>query len=185
MRGSRFFLEAAKRHGVCFGAGIIGGEAEELVFDEVKDFTFMLTRHETTAGVMADAYARLTGQAQLAHSTFGPGMTHLLTRSAGAALDRSPMLAVSAQVPVPEIAYGHTHQCLDMVAIARSVTKFAHELTHIEEIPQVVTEARGWAGEGLQGPSFISFPRDIMGAGIGEKSATALLERMPSAAPIP
>src|SRR5438034_7094473 len=103
MRGSRFFLEAAKRHGVCFGAGIIGGEAAELVFDEVKDFTFMLTRHETTAGVMADAYARLTGQAQLAYSTFGPGMTNLLTGIACAALDRSPMLAVSAQVASPEI----------------------------------------------------------------------------------
>jgi N2-(2-carboxyethyl)arginine synthase len=185
MRGSRFFLEAAKRHGVCFGAGIIGGEAAELVFDEVKDFTFMLTRHETTAGVMADGYARLTGQAQLAYSTFGPGMTNLLTGIACAALDRSPMLAVSAQVASPEIAYGHTHQCLDTVAIARSVTKFAHEITRIEEIPGVLTEAMLCAREGLEGPSFISFPRDVMGAVIDDKSATAMLERMPSAAPVP
>jgi len=185
MRGSRFFLEAAKRHGICFGAGIIGGEAAELVFEEVKDFTFMLTRHETTAGVMADAYARLTGQAQLAYSTFGPGMTNLLTAIACAALDRSPMLAVSAQVPYPEIAYGHTHQCLDTVAIARPVTKFAHELTRIEEIPEVVAEAMRCAREGLEGPSFISFPRDIMGTAIDNKSASAMLERMPSAAPDP
>src|SRR5213078_4068886 len=152
MRGSRFFLEAAKRHGVCLGAGIIGGEASELVFDEVKDFTFMLTRHETTAGVMADAYARLTGKAQLAYSTFGPGMTNLLTGIACAALDRSPMLAVSAQVACPEIAY---------------------ELTRIEEIPEVVTEAMRCAREGLEGPSFISFPRDVMGAAMDDKSATA------------
>jgi len=185
MRGSRFFLEAAKRHGVCFGAGIIGGEASELIFDDVKDFTFMLTRHETTAGVMADAYARLTGQAQLAYSTFGPGMTNLLTGIACAALDRSPMLAISAQVGCPEIAYGHTHQCLDMVAIARSVTKFAYELTRIEEIPGVVSEAMRCAREGLQGPSFISFPRDLMGATIDEKSAIVMLEGMPSSAPVP
>lgn len=185
MRGSRFFLEVAKRHGVCFGAGIIGGEASELVFDEVKDFTFMLTRHETTAGVMADAYARLTGQAQLAYSTFGPGMTNLLTGIACAALDRSPMLAVSAQVACNEIAYGHTHQCLDMVAIARSVAKFAHELNRIEEVPEVVAEAMRCAREGLEGPSFISFPRDVMGATIDDKSASALLDRVPSAAPVP
>ena len=112
-------------------------------------------------------------------------MTNLLTGIACAALDRSPMLAVSAQVACPGIAYGHTHQCLDMVAIARSVTKFAHELTRIEEIPEVVTEAMRCAREGLEGPSFISFPQDVMGATIDDKSATAMLERMPSAAPVP
>jgi N2-(2-carboxyethyl)arginine synthase len=184
VRGSVLFLEAAKRHGVRHAFGIVGGEADQILFDEVDGIDFLLTRHETTASVMADAYARLTGRPQIAYSTFGPGMTNLLTGIACAALERTPMLAVSAQVARDDIAYGQTHQCLDTVSIARSMVKFAHELTSVEEIPAVVAEAMRCSRAIAEGPSFLSFPRDLMGEKIDARTAERLLDAMPDSTPV-
>lgn len=180
MKGARLFLEAAHRHGVRKAFGIVGGEANAIRFDEVPDLKFYLTRHEFVAGVAADVYARLTGQMQIAYSTFGPGLTNLSTGIASAMLDRSPMLAVSAQVDRADIVYNITHQCLENAAIMRPFTKFSHELTSVAEIPEIVARASKAAKSELPGPSYVSFPRDLMAADIDDQEAARLLDAMES-----
>jgi len=183
MRGARLFLEAAKRHGVKHVFGIVGGEASAILFNEVPGITFCLTRHEFAAGIMADVYARLTGLPQICYSTFGPGMTNLTTGVASAMLDRSPMIAVSAQVDTPEIVYNHTHQCLDNAGVMRPITKFAHEIRSVEEITWAMSEAAKLARVELPGPTFLSFPRDIMLKEIADADGDRLLAAMPSSTP--
>lgn len=185
MRGSHLFLEAARRHGVSKAFGIVGGEANAILFDEVPEISFYLTRHEFVAGIMADVYARLTGQMQIAYSTFGPGLTNLMTGVASAMLDRSPMLAVSAQVDRSDIVYNITHQCLDNAAILAPMTKFSHELKSVEEIPEIVAKASRIAKAEMPGPSYISFPRDLMAAKIDDGEARRLLDAMGSSEPDP
>jgi N2-(2-carboxyethyl)arginine synthase len=183
MRAAKLFLTAAHRAGVTKAFGIVGGEAQAIQFGEVEGLDFYLTRHEFAAGVMADVYGRMTGKPQICYSTFGPGLTNLATGICSAALDRSPMLAVSAQVPRNEMVYNQTHQCIDNVAVVGPMCKFAHQFESVREIPDKVTEALRIARSEVPGPSYLSFPLDLMKEEIDDREAERLLDRMGSSEP--
>jgi acetolactate synthase-1/2/3 large subunit/N2-(2-carboxyethyl)arginine synthase len=185
MRGAKLFLEAVHRHGVRRVFGIVGGEAQAIRFDEVPGLDFFLTRHEFAAGIMADVCSRLDGMPNMCYSTFGPGVTNLATGVCSAALDRSPMLAVSAQIPRAERVFNQTHQCIDNVAVMGSMCKYARELDSVEEIPEVVTTALRAARAEVPGPVYISFPVDLMLEEIPDGRAFQLLDAMGSTEPGP
>src|ERR1700752_664342 len=60
---------------------------------------FVLTTHEGGAGMMADVCGRLTGAPGVGFGTFGPGATNLATGVGGALLDRSPLIALTDEMP--------------------------------------------------------------------------------------
>lgn len=60
---------------------------------------FVATRHEHGAVVMADAYARATGEVCVASLHQGPGFTNALTGIAEAAKSRTPVLVVTGDTP--------------------------------------------------------------------------------------
>ncbi len=90
----------------------------------------------------------------------------MATGICSAVLDRSPMLAVAAQIVRSERVYNQTHQCIDNVAVMAPMCKFAHELESVEEIPAIVSAAVTASRAEVPGPSFISFPLDLMKAEI-------------------
>ena len=59
---------------------------------------FVPVAHEAAAGFMGDVYGRLTGKVGACLSTLGPGATNMTTGVGNAFLDRSPLLAITAQV---------------------------------------------------------------------------------------
>jgi N2-(2-carboxyethyl)arginine synthase len=185
MRGAKLFLKAAHRQGITKAFGIIGGEAQAMRFNEVPGLDFYLTRHESCASFMADVYARLTGKPQIAYSTFGPGVTNLATGICSAVLDRSPVLAVSAQIVREERVFNQTHQCIDSKAVMGPMCKFSHEIDSIEEIPEMVTTALKHAKAEVPGPVFLSFPLDLMKGEIDDAKAEKLLDKMDSTEPPP
>lgn len=77
---------------------------------------FVLASHEGGAGFMADVCGRLTGVPGVCFGTFGPGATNLATGVGGATLDRSPMIALTDEMPAPwrnrTIQMGIDHQAL-------------------------------------------------------------------------
>lgn len=83
---------------------------------------FVLTTHEGGAGMMADVCGRLTGVPGVCFGTFGPGATNLATGVGGALLDRSPMIALTDEMP--EALRGRTSQMgIDHQALFRPLTK--------------------------------------------------------------
>ncbi|OBH15087.1 decarboxylase [Mycobacterium sp. E3247] len=162
-------LSRLKAHGINKVFGVVGREAAAIGFDEVDGLEFVLTRHEFTAGVMADVLARLTGRPQACFATLGPGMTNLLTGVVTSGLDRSAVLAMSAQSESYDYFPNETHQCLDSVSIMRPVTKFAAELQRPDDVIDLVDTALSAALTEPVGPSFISLPVDIL-ASAGKQS---------------
>lgn len=77
---------------------------------------FVLASHEGGAGFMADVCGRLTGVPGVCFGTFGPGATNLATGVGGATLDRSPMIALTDEMPAPlrgrTVQMGIDHQAL-------------------------------------------------------------------------
>lgn len=194
-RAAKEMLEYLKSRGIDRVFGVVGREASSVLFDEVEGLDFVLTRHEFTAGVMADVRARLTGEPQVAFATLGPGVTNLSTAVASACLDRSPVIFLGAQAETNDQYVNHTHQCLDNVALMAPMAKFAAEVRRPEDLIPVLDQAFTSALEGIPGPSFVSLPIDILGSLVEPRtmdsiprptrttrSATVWEERLDSAA---
>ncbi|MBN7828063.1 thiamine pyrophosphate-binding protein, partial [Bowmanella dokdonensis] len=60
---------------------------------------FVLATHEGGAAFMADVCGRITGVPGVCFGTFGPGATNLATGVGSAYLDRSPMIALTDEMP--------------------------------------------------------------------------------------
>ena len=81
--------------------------------EEAGNLTFIGIRHEGAAAFAASAYGKLTGRPAACFGIAGPGSTNLLTGLYDARLDRSPVLAISGQVPSAVLGRG-AFQDLDL-----------------------------------------------------------------------
>jgi pyruvate oxidase len=77
--------------------------------------TYVGIRHEGAAAFAASAYGKLTGRLAACFAIAGPGSTNLLTGLYDAKVDRSPVLAISGQVPSKVRGRG-AFQDLDLAA---------------------------------------------------------------------
>jgi N2-(2-carboxyethyl)arginine synthase len=171
---AKLMLSRLQEYGVTKVFGIVGREAAQILFDEVPGIEFVLTRHEFTAGVMADVLARLTNTPQACFATLGPGATNLTTAVATSALDRSPVIALAAQSESYDYFPNHTHQCLDNVAVMAPMTKYAGQLQQAGDIVERLDEAVRAAIQEPPGPSFLSLPVDLLGAKVDRPRAEAV-----------
>jgi len=112
-----------KAGGVTTLFGLPGGEI--LTFVEAAKrvgIDFLLTRHEATASLMADATGQMLRRPGVCVSTLGPGAVNMTLGVANAYLDRSPLLAITASTATSAAPYA-THQNLDLSAVYRPFTK--------------------------------------------------------------
>jgi acetolactate synthase I/II/III large subunit len=127
--------------------------------------------HEQAAAVAAEAYARVTNNLGAALVTTGPGGTNALTGVAAAWLDSTPCLFISGQVKRSDIMAGTGLrqlgvQELDIVAIVRSITKYAVTVLDPSTIRCHLEKAVHLARTGRPGPVWIDIPLDVQAAQI-------------------
>ena len=120
------------------------------------------TRHEATAGHAAEAYARATGDIGVAVITAGPGFSNGLTAMVDAWLDAYPVLFISGSPPLREVATNPLQGGFDQVAMAAPVTKWAHRITNVERVADLVDKAVRTALSGRPGPVYLELPIDVM-----------------------
>jgi acetolactate synthase-1/2/3 large subunit len=127
-----------------------------------EDIRLTDTRHEGTAGFAAGAYARASGEVGVCVITAGPGFSNGLTAMVDAFLDANPVLFIAGSPPLREVATNPLQGGFDQVAMATPVTKWAHRITNIERIPDLIDKAVRTAGSGRPGPVFLELPIDVM-----------------------
>jgi acetolactate synthase-1/2/3 large subunit len=127
-----------------------------------EDLRLTDTRHEATAGYAAEAYARATGEIGVCAITAGPGFSNGLTAMVDAYLDANPVLFIAGSPPLREVATNPLQGGFDQVAMAAPVTKWAHRITNVERIPDLVDKAVRTARSGRPGPVYLELPIDIM-----------------------
>lgn len=127
-----------------------------------QDIRLTDTRHEATAGYAAEAYSRATGEIGVCVITAGPGFSNALTAMTNAWLDAMPVLFVAGSPPLREVALNPLQGGFDQVGMAAPVTKWAHRITNVERIPDIVDKAVRLARSGRPGPVFLEVPIDIM-----------------------
>jgi acetolactate synthase-1/2/3 large subunit len=161
MKAIDLFVDCLENEGVELIFGIPGEETvammESLLDSKIR---FVLGRHEQASAFMADVHGRLTGKAGVCMSTLGPGAMNLITGVANANLDRSPLVAVSAQV-ARERMHKETHQYIDLVKAFFPVTKWNASIREAGAIPEVVRKSFRVAQFEKPGAVHIEFPEDV------------------------
>lgn len=122
--------------------------------------------HEQGAAFAACGYAQVSGLPGVAYATSGPGATNLLTGIANSYFDSIPCIFITGQVNTYE-SKGNLKvrqkgfQETDIVAIAKSITKYAAQITDASKIKYELEKAFYVSREGRPGPVLLDIPMNI------------------------
>src|SRR3981081_3445035 len=119
----------------------------------------LTVRHEEGATHAADGYARATGRVGVAIGTSGPAGTNMITGLYTAQADSIPIVCITGQAP-RHLLHKEAFQAVDIVEIARPVTKWAVQVKEPAQLPWVFRKAFQIAREGRPGPVLIDLPVD-------------------------
>ena len=151
---------ALAARGMRFAFGVPGGDVLQLIDAlEAAGLRFVLTKHEGSAGFMADAAYQRTGAPGLCLATLGPGAMNLVTGVANAKLERSRVVAITGRAPA-ETEGSTPHQVLDQVAVFQPITQRSVSLTEESGFLQVLT-AFAALDRGAPGPLHLDLPPDV------------------------
>ena len=161
----------------------------EPVFQSCLDHHIGITdvRHEVAAGHAAEAYARAARKLGVALVTAGPGFTNVITSIANAYLDRTPVLYITGSAALRDAESNTLQAGIDQVAVARPITKWAHQITTADQLPRLAAQAVRIATSEPTGPVLLDIPMDVMGALLDEEQVSipenTLLHAPPAPAP--
>ncbi len=117
-------------------------------------------RHEEGGTHAADGWARVTGNVGVCIGTSGPAGTNMITGLYTALADSIPIICVTGQAMTSKL-HQEAFQAVDIVEIARPVTKWAVQLKEPAQAPWVFREAFRIARSGRPGPVLIDLPIDV------------------------
>jgi len=143
-----------------------------------KNLRSICVRNEATAPMMAEAYARLTGNLGIVYVTTGPGGTNAISGLVEAWVDSAPILIISGQVQRNQTSYNafakninlrtFGTQELNIIKIVESITKYSVMINKPESIRYHLEKAVYFAKNGRPGPVWIDVPLDVQSAIIDE-----------------
>ncbi|MGZ5009724.1 MAG: thiamine pyrophosphate-binding protein [Methylobacter sp.] len=171
---ARFLI--AHRVQTCFE--LVGGMITHLLdsFAESGQFNIVSMHHEQSAAFAAEGVARHTKgkTVALAMGTSGPGATNLITGIGSCWFDSVPCLFITGQVNTRELKGDQAirqqgFQELDIVEVARSLTKYAVRVDDPEELLSELHKALSISLSGRQGPVLLDIPNDVQRAEIPDE----------------
>src|SRR5947207_6502922 len=123
MNNAELIVETLRAAGVSYGFGIPSGNVLPMIEAmRAGGLPYVLTAHEGSAAFAADVMGRMTGAPGLCIATLGPGATNLTTGVGNAFLDRSPLLAITCNLPTAPIGR-RLQMALDHHTPFRPITK--------------------------------------------------------------
>ena len=174
MKGGDLLIECLKAQNVRCVFGMPGTQNIQ-IYDSLLRYgagviDHYLVRHEYASTIMADGYARATGEVGVALTVPGPGASNASTGLLEAFTDCVPVLLITGQ---SESRFYHRHPSkmfhgLDQMSFFEPITKYCAIARTVEDIPRLVTEAFRAMRSGRPGPAMLEFPQDVI---LGEGEA--------------
>jgi len=138
-------------YGVRHAFGVPGGEVVTLIDAlQAAGITFNLTRHETSAAIMAAGASTISGNPELLVTTVGPGLANAVNGIADAVQERVPLIVISGIVDRATRAR-YTHQVIDHAQLLRPLVKASFEIEP-ESAASTVARALAIAASEPMGP---------------------------------
>jgi acetolactate synthase I/II/III large subunit len=149
-----------KRAGIGEGFGIPSGNVIPLIESmRAGGMRFVLTAHEGSAAFAADVTGRMTGRPGLCIATHGPGATNLTTGVGCAYLDRSPLLAITCNIPTAQLGR-RIQMHISHHDLFAPITKASLELRP-GRVASTIAEAVRLAMTEPMGPVHLDLPEDV------------------------
>ena len=163
-RAANLLVECLINQGVNKIYGV-PGESYLSVLDALYDFSnkinFILTRHESAASFMAEAYGKLTGEVGICFVTRGPGATNASIGVHTAMQNSSPMILFIGQIG-RDMTEREAFQEIDYKAYFGSISKWVVQVNNADRLPEIIGRAFSVALSGRPGPVVVSLPEDML-----------------------
>ena len=178
-------VAALAEHGVRQVWGVVGDALNPLTdaLREEPRIEWIGVRHEEVAAFAVSAQAQLSGMIGVCMGTVGPGSIHLLNGLYDAKKSHAPVLAITGQVPSPEIGTDFFQE-VDNDKLFADVSVFAHTLTSPAQLPHLLEQAVN-AAYAQRGVAVLTLPGDVGGQEVPRGSVLPRFAppAVPSAAP--
>jgi len=164
MNGGHLLVEGLASHGVNTAFAVPGEsylEVLDALYEKSDQIRLIGCRQEGGAAYMAEAYGRLTGQPGICFVTRGPGATNASIGVHTAAQGSTPLILFIGQVPTSHLGY-EAFQEMDYTAFFGGIAKWVTEITHPDQIPEVINKAFKIATSDRPGPVVIALPEDVL-----------------------
>ena len=159
---SRALLSVFQAHGID-RVFLVPGESYLGILDALYDFPgidAVTCRHESGAGFMAVADARLTRRPGIALVSRGPGATNASIAVHTAQQDAIPMILIVGQVPRADLRR-EAFQEIDYQRMYGTIAKWVFEATDPGQLAEAAFKAIRVATSGTPGPVVLVIPEDL------------------------
>ena len=159
---SRALVSVLHGHGID-RVFLVPGESYLGIMDALCDFPgidVVTCRHESGAGFMAVADARLTGRPGVALVSRGPGATNASIAVHTAQQDAIPMILIVGQVPRADLRR-EAFQEIDYRRMFGTIAKWVFEATDPGQLGAAAFKALRIATSGTPGPVVLVIPEDL------------------------
>jgi acetolactate synthase-1/2/3 large subunit/sulfoacetaldehyde acetyltransferase len=163
MTSGQAIIESLKTEGIPYLFGL-PGHAMLDVLDAMygrEDIQFICVRHEQAAALMADGYARASGNPAACIASVGPGSVNLAAGTAQAWMAHSPVIALAGGL-FRDYYDRDAFQEIDLVNLFRPITKYSTQVKKADRIPEILRHAFRVATSDKKGPVFVEVPADIL-----------------------
>ena len=159
--GAQLVVRALQDEGIRFTFGIPGTHNIELydALATADGIRAVLITDEQSAGFMADAVWRATGEMACVNVVPGAGLTHALSGIAEAYLDGMPLLVLGCGIR-RDTRYAFQLHDIDQLAIAAPVCKGTFRPDTGSDIYSTIRQACALARAGTPGPVMVEIPVD-------------------------
>ena len=167
--GGEIIVEYLAREKVPYVFGLCGHGNVGLLdalYDRTDAIKTISTRHEQTAGHMADAYFRVAHRPVATLTSCGPGSANLPIALACAFMDSSALFAITANVPTSQFnraAFQETyrHFQADFPSVIRPYVKRSWQPTRTDMLPTALRQAFATMLGGRPGPVNLDVPFNV------------------------
>ncbi len=172
---SDFIVDFLKKNSLTTLFTITGGFAMHLndSFGKNGNFDIYYQHHEQACGYSATGFTKTNSKPCIVCTTAGCAATNTISPCLVAHQDSLPILFISGQVKSTEtISKMNTEEMklrhyagadCDIISMVKPITKYAYEITKIEEVKTVLIEAIKNLINGRPGPVWLSICVDIQG----------------------
>ena len=163
MTGAKAAVAALRAEAIRCVYGVPGAQNNEF-WDAMKGegLPYLLVTNESSASVMADAAARVTGEVGVFCVVPGPGLTNAMTGIGEALHDSIPVVGIVTDVlRGPNAKVGQVHG-LQNAALLRPICKAVIEVQHQAQIPEAIHQAYRVSVHGEPGPVSVVIPFNLL-----------------------
>ena len=172
---SDYIVEYFNKNGIDTLFTVTGGFAMHLndSFGNNTNYQIYYQHHEQACGYAGTGYSKTNSKPVIVCTTAGCAATNTISPCLVAYQDSLPILFISGQSKSTEVTRflnnenmtlrHYAGQDCDIISMVKPITKYAHEIMSIEEIPDILYNCVYNLINGRPGPIWLSIPVDIQG----------------------